>query len=278
MSTWKAYVAVFHSYEMATGTIRPVATALAALRERSGLSLEQVAKAAGYAGRSSVQRYFEDTTIEVLHPKVASKLAQAFIGKGSPPIQAADLIVLTHADADHIAALMPPEGPGAIASTILRLPHHGNTTGQSGVLPVRSGMLPVMGAAHASNWMERSPSLDEPEDWIAVPNEHYRVKSGQYVLRIIGPSLNRVAPDGHYAICQKFGEGKHSPPNGKYVHVERSRGDFIEWTIKKVRSDGDETVLCPDSDHPDHQQPIDLGETDDKVRILGIVTGWYRPA
>lgn len=263
---------------MATDTSKSVATALAALRERSGLSLEQVAKAAGYKGRSSVQRYFEDSTIETLHPKVASKLAQAFLGKGSPPIQAADLIVLTHADADHLRSIVFVEGVSGVASTLLRLPHHGSKANQSSALPVRSGMLPVMGSAHASSWMERSPSLDEPEDWIAVPNEHYRNKEGQYILRIIGPSLNRVAPDGHYAICQRYGNGKHTLPNGKYVHVERTRGDFIEWTIKRVRSEGDDVLLCPDSDHADHQQPIDYGEAEDSVRILGIVTGWYRPA
>ncbi|WP_091678457.1 XRE family transcriptional regulator [Methylobacterium sp. 275MFSha3.1] len=277
-STWKAYDSVRHSCAMVTTSARPVAERLAHLRERAGMSLEQVAREAGYRGRSSIQRYFEDQTIESLQPKVAAKLARALVGKGTPPIQPAELIVLVHGDADHGAWMAQLEIMPLAASTILKLPPHEPRDAASSVLLIRSGMLPVMGPAHASNWMERSPSLDEPEDWISVPNEHYVNKVGQYVLRIVGPSLNKVAPDGHYAICQRYGEGRHTPPNGKYVHVERWRGDFIEWTIRKVRSDGDQVLLCPDSTHPDHQQVLDLGASEDQVRILGIVTGWYRPA
>lgn len=242
------------------------------------MSLEQVAKEAGYKGRSSIQRYFEDHTIVALQPKVAAKLARALVGKGSPPIQPTELIMLVHGDADQSGWLSQLESMPTAASTILKLPHQGSQNPASSVLLTRSGMLPVMGAANASNWMERSPSFDDPEGWIAVPNEHYVNKIGQYVLRIVGPSLNRVAPDGHYAVCQRCSGEKRTLPNGKYVHVERTRGDFVEWTIKKVASDGDVVLLYPDSTHPDQQQPIEFNVDDDQVRILGIVTGWYRPA
>jgi phage repressor protein C with HTH and peptisase S24 domain len=69
-------------YGMASDT---VGEKLVALRTRSGLSLEQVAKAMGLAGRSSVQRLFSGD-VDALGPVDALRLADVFEGKGSPPI------------------------------------------------------------------------------------------------------------------------------------------------------------------------------------------------
>lgn len=62
---------------------RPIGMILSQMRAKSGLSLDEVAKRAGYKGRSSVQRYFsEDYEAEALPPKVAANLGEAF--KNSP--------------------------------------------------------------------------------------------------------------------------------------------------------------------------------------------------
>lgn len=256
---------------MIPATQKPLSDHLKDLRDRSGLSLDAVAEAGGYRGRSSVQRYFDDPSIETIAPAAARKLARALIGRGNPPITIQDLARLVFRD---------PGGDDVgleAAARILQVPHSSRIESSSAV-PVRSGMLPIMGAAHATSWMERQPLFDEPEDWLAIPFHSYQAQPGQYVLRIIGPSVNKTAPEGHYAICQKYGEANHNAPSGKFVHVERLRGDFVEWTIKKVRWEAGGMTLWPDSDHPDHQEPIDMGEPGVTVRIVGLVTGWYRPA
>ncbi|KTS44095.1 hypothetical protein SB2_25505 [Methylobacterium radiotolerans] len=126
--------------------------------------------------------------------------------------------------------------------------------------------------------MPSAPSIDEPEEWLTVPYSTYEPIPGQYVLKIVGPSVDRVAPEGTYAICQQFGEGLHSLPNGKFVHAERERQGEVEWTIKQVKWDGQKMILCPHSHHKDHQAPLMMGTKGDKVRIRGVVLFWHRPA
>lgn len=67
---------------------------LIALRKRSGLSMEKVAKAMGLAGRSSVQRLF-DASIDQLDLGDAIKLADAMAGLGVPPIERQEILSLT---------------------------------------------------------------------------------------------------------------------------------------------------------------------------------------
>lgn len=58
---------------------RTVGGQLLRLKDRTGLSLDEIAERAGYAGRSSVQRYFDEAfDAEFLPPKIAHKLAKAF--------------------------------------------------------------------------------------------------------------------------------------------------------------------------------------------------------
>jgi phage repressor protein C with HTH and peptisase S24 domain len=68
---------------------------LIALRARSGLTMEQVAKAMGLRGRSSVQRLFTDD-VDALGPVDALRLADVFEGTGSPPIQREEVTSLSH--------------------------------------------------------------------------------------------------------------------------------------------------------------------------------------
>lgn len=60
---------------------------LSGLRERSGLSLSEVAKRAGYKGPSSVQAMFSaDYDVQPLGMAIGDKLWRAFEGTGDPPI------------------------------------------------------------------------------------------------------------------------------------------------------------------------------------------------
>ena len=68
---------------------------LARLRARARLSLDEVARTAGYKGRSSVQRFFHPAyDVDYLAMDVARRLAGAFAGKGDPPVAAEEVLSL----------------------------------------------------------------------------------------------------------------------------------------------------------------------------------------
>lgn len=72
-----------------------IGVTLSELRKRSGLSLEDVAKRAGYAGRSSVQQYFAaHYDPRRLDAVVADRLAGALAGLGDPVIDRSEIMRL----------------------------------------------------------------------------------------------------------------------------------------------------------------------------------------
>jgi len=100
----------------------------------------------------------------------------------------------------------------------------------------------------------------------------------QYGLLVEGPSVNKRIPDGAYAICALFDSRTPEPQHGQLVHVVRERAGMHEHTIKEIRYTRDGIVLMPVSDDPRHQEPVKLdGNSDDVVRIHGVVIGSYMP-
>jgi SOS-response transcriptional repressor LexA len=74
----------------------PAAAQLKRIRERSGLSMADVAKAIGFRGASSYQRY-EDSglfTKKYLPLDLAEKLARILAGRGIPPITSEEVMAL----------------------------------------------------------------------------------------------------------------------------------------------------------------------------------------
>jgi phage repressor protein C with HTH and peptisase S24 domain len=63
------------------------------MRSRAGMSLEDVARALGLKGKSSVQRFFA-AHLETLTLDDAMRLADAFQGRGDPPISRAEVLAI----------------------------------------------------------------------------------------------------------------------------------------------------------------------------------------
>ncbi|HEV7436112.1 MAG TPA: LexA family transcriptional regulator [Pseudorhizobium sp.] len=63
------------------------------LRDRAGLSMDELAKAMGYARASSIQRYEnpDEYTKQFISPELVMKMITALVGKGEPPITAAEV-------------------------------------------------------------------------------------------------------------------------------------------------------------------------------------------
>lgn len=80
---------------MTNGLMRPmdnspesIANRMRKLRERTGMSIDQMAKAMGYASASSIQRYFDAGKLKqgYLKRDFVAKVEKVLLGKGSPPI------------------------------------------------------------------------------------------------------------------------------------------------------------------------------------------------
>jgi len=67
---------------------------LAALRERSGLSMDDLAKEMGFKGQSSIQRYLSPTYDKGFRPELVTRFKAAFVGRGDPPIKPSDMTFL----------------------------------------------------------------------------------------------------------------------------------------------------------------------------------------
>ena len=68
---------------------------LSEFRERSGLTLSEIARRAGYRGPSSVQMMFSpDYTVHPLNATIAERLAYALQGEGNPPIHSDEIFAL----------------------------------------------------------------------------------------------------------------------------------------------------------------------------------------
>lgn len=87
---------------------KPVTNQLKELRDRAGISMEALAKAAGYKGASSYQRYEDPAlfTKEYLPLDLVEAIAPSLVGKGTPPITADEVYTLARA--------IPPGAPPEI--------------------------------------------------------------------------------------------------------------------------------------------------------------------
>lgn len=119
-----------------------------------------------------------------------------------------------------------------------------------------------------------------PEDWkpIHVASEAYPAYAGVQLraLKVVGPSVNELYPDGSWVIVVSTEDTDVRP--GDKVVVYRHRAGVCESTIKEVRVEPTgRVVLWPRSTHPDHQTPIYLdAEDQDAPEIAFVVIGSHR--
>lgn len=81
------------------------------LRERAGLSMDELAKGMGYKGASSIQRYenADEYKKEFISPDIAAKLLKVVSGKGIPPIEAKEVWALTRPENGSLVSTFDPD-------------------------------------------------------------------------------------------------------------------------------------------------------------------------
>lgn len=170
-----------HMTDMTTGL------ALLALKKRVNLSLEKIALAAGYAGRSSIQTFFHEAYKKPLDTTVAGKLAEALEGKGSPPIERAEIMSLTGVDLPASNARVVPMEGAALERPQENLPVWGSALGSEREFEGEAAELTRLNTGDIVEYVRRPVILNG--------------KKNAYALYVQGSSMHPALPDGEMIVA-----------------------------------------------------------------------------
>lgn len=138
----------------------------------------------------------------------------------------------------------------------------------------------VRGAVQAGRWLEANEW--DRGDWysvfVPVPEEWRRMP--KFGLEVRGNSMNRRYAEGSVVICVRLVDADLEPvPGHRYIVQRVDPGGLHEVTVKELRLDrSGRPWLWPDSDDPEHQEPIALdGKDGDEVEILAVVVASVQP-
>ncbi|MET1411704.1 S24 family peptidase [Roseibium sp. HPY-6] len=226
------------------------------LKERSGLSLRAIAREMGYSQASSIQRYFSaDYGENGLPANFISKLLAVLPGKGDPAITRDEILLL----ADGSVA--------EIQRKTTSLPKTG---------------VPVVGEVAAGLWMEAALFETENAEESTISYDVRFPAQAQYVVKVRGESLNRIAANGDLLLCVDYLAAGIELKENDLVLVERSRdnGMTIERTAKRLVSLNGKSELMPESDDPRFQETIVYQEGDfdhTEVKIKAKIVMVFKP-
>lgn len=231
-----------------------------ALRERAGLSMDDLAKAMGYSRASSIQRY-EDAALykkAFIQPELILKMIKAIANKGEPPISPGE-----------IWALARPEVTESHAAIDLK----------PNLVKVQA-TIPVRGKVAASTWMDVDEMDFGYDDMEMVPTVSSYPANLQFALEVEGNCLNKKADSGDILICLDIIGAQEDFKEGELVIVERKKydGQMVQRTAKRVRRAAKGYELWPESTDPAHQEPIILYEAieNETVTVIGRVLWIFR--
>lgn len=189
---------------------------LAALRARSEMTMDDVAKALGLSGRSSVQRFFAPH-LDTLSVDDALRLADVFAGKGQPPIERREVLII--AGIDNLVEVAPNP---ALAPRYLDLPRD---------VPVYGTAMGSLHTTEGQQEVEQTyiDSYDVLDHWPRLPS--YANRSGIYGLYVTGSSM----------------EPRWDPGDPAYVDPKRPPqigDDVVVYLVKTIGEDHEpEAVL-----------------------------------
>lgn len=139
--------------------------------------------------------------------------------------------------------------------------------------------IEVRGKVQAGNWtdaIEWEHAMRYPV-WVPVPDQWK--SNGVFGLEVHGPSMNRRYPEGTILLCVPFVPADIEPRESQRYIVQRERAGEYEMTVKELRFDkAGKPWLWPDSDDPDHQQPLAVqGDDGDTIEIVALVIASFQP-
>ncbi|NVM42806.1 helix-turn-helix domain-containing protein [Ochrobactrum intermedium] len=138
--------------------------------------------------------------------------------------------------------------------------------------------VPVIGKSAAGIWLEAEAMvLHETVTVPAVPSDIYPPDK-QVAIKVEGPSMNKILPDGCFAIGVLI-EAARYPQHNDIVAVRRTRAGLVETTIKRYLNIEGEILLMPESYDPAYKTAIEYRsyEDDTQVEIFALIIGSYQP-
>lgn len=160
---------------------------LRALMDRAGLSVRAFALAAGYRHGSGVQRYITDDFEKRLQPDIAVRLADALTGKGTPPIERAEIMRLTGVDLPLSNARVIPMEGASLERPQENLPVWGSALGAERDFDGEAAELTRLNTGDIVEYVRRPVILNG--------------KQTAYALYVQGSSMHPALPDGEMIVA-----------------------------------------------------------------------------
>ena len=201
--------------------------ALRRLWMRSGLSMQELALAAGYKAASGIQRYLDPAHAKPLAVDLARRLAETLAGRGLPPITEAEVLALAGYPTAPNAAVLRFEGD-AFDSPPERLPVWGSGLGAARMFD---------GDAIEQTDLNSGAELD----YVRRPSM-LRGKKNAYALHVQGSSMHPALPDGELVVACR--DMPLSIGDNVVVYLrdaaaddgERSRGVLVKELVRRSAS------------------------------------------
>lgn len=124
--------------------------------------------------------------------------------------------------------------------------------------------LQIAGEVAAGLWLEADLAAEESGKPSAFRACSDYPANAQYLLRVRGESLNKVAQDGDLLLCVNYFAAAIEPSVGDLAVIERSYdgGGPIERTAKRIVKMNGKIELMPESNDPKFQTPVVYDDDD----------------
>lgn len=137
-----------------------------------------------------------------------------------------------------------------------------------------AGQMPVVYRVQAGVWVEQDAAIDEPIGTIPFARDPaFPPGRRQYAVQVMGDSMDKVLPEGAYAIVLEA-DGK-APTHNDLVVVRRTHRGLVERTVKRYCEGPSGPELRPESNNPRHKALPLAGDSDSTVEIEAFVIGRY---
>lgn len=143
----------------------------------------------------------------------------------------------------------------------------------------------VRGTVCAGQWSEAAELRAEDHITMYVPKAPPTHYPNLYGVKVEGPSMNQIYPEGTILYVVPLLDFDRSVGNEFFVIAQQVKHGEYETTVKQFITLDGRNWLYPRSNHPEHQAPIEIPQPDtwpdlkhdeDGIYIIGVVVGSFR--
>lgn len=130
----------------------------------------------------------------------------------------------------------------------------------------------VVGAVCAGDYREATEWPVDDQYSVGYYEDGFFPGIKRFALRVDGPSMNQILPEGSHVICVDLIDARYEPKTGDLVIVHRTdKHGLTEATIKEyVIDSAGRHWLWPRSNDAEHQAPVEIRRPGNGDEIEGI--------